>query len=146
MGIIGQQFSNLDYWVLGDVFISNFYTAFDAEGDQPKVGLAVTLGSTGTVRDADRGSNPKLIVVLLFSIIGLALMSLACISFVKARWAKKIQHREELLRRKMAIEREDDVNIQGSDSDDDPAADNAFPLMDRKYLRNSIMEGDDTTF
>lgn len=47
----------------------------------------------------------------------------------------------------MAIEREDDAPLPNSDSDEDETvADNAFPLMDRKYLRNSVVEGEDTTF
>jgi flagellar basal body-associated protein FliL len=99
------------------------------------------------VRDSDKGANPKIIVVLLFVVIGVALIVLACISFIKSRWAKKVEKKEELMRRKMAIEREDDAPLPNSDSDEDETvADNAFPLMDRKYLRNSVVEGEDTTF
>ena len=30
LAIIGQNFHNLDYWVLGDTFLQNYYVAFDA--------------------------------------------------------------------------------------------------------------------
>ena len=32
LAIIGQNFHNLDYWVLGDTFLQNYYVAFDAVG------------------------------------------------------------------------------------------------------------------
>jgi len=42
LAIVGQDFTDHDYWVLGDIFNYNFYTVFDAEDEQnPKIGLAI---------------------------------------------------------------------------------------------------------
>jgi hypothetical protein len=47
LAVIGQDFSNVPYWILGDIFNYNFYTSFDAE-NTPRVGLALQVGaSTG---------------------------------------------------------------------------------------------------
>ncbi len=42
--IIGQAFSEVDYWILGDIFNYNFYTSFDAE-NTARVGLALQAGA-----------------------------------------------------------------------------------------------------
>lgn len=44
IAIIGQDFAEVDYWVLGDIFNYNFYTSFDAE-NTPRIGLAKQLGA-----------------------------------------------------------------------------------------------------
>lgn len=44
LAIIGQAFSEVDYWILGDIFNYNFYTSFDAE-NTPRVGLALQVGA-----------------------------------------------------------------------------------------------------
>ncbi len=40
LAIIGQDFSTVNYWILGDIFNYNFYTSFNAE-NAPKIGLAI---------------------------------------------------------------------------------------------------------
>ena len=51
IAIIGQDFSEVDFWILGDIFNFNFYTSFDAE-NTPRIGLALqveaALGATIT--------------------------------------------------------------------------------------------------
>lgn len=50
LAIIGQDFSNVNYWILGDIFNYNFYTSFDAE-NYPRIGLAlqVAAGAGGNI-------------------------------------------------------------------------------------------------
>lgn len=43
LAIIGQDFSNVDYWILGDIFNYNFYTSFNADEAKPKIGLAMQV-------------------------------------------------------------------------------------------------------
>ena len=39
LAVIGQDFADVNYWILGDIFNYNFYASFDAERN-PRVGLA----------------------------------------------------------------------------------------------------------
>ena len=43
LAIIGQDFAEVDYWILGDIFNFNFYASFDAESLPPRVGLALQV-------------------------------------------------------------------------------------------------------
>ena len=56
LGLVGQNFTTSDqkletYWILGDIFIQNFYTIFDADGAHPRVGLTLETDSLGLILD-----------------------------------------------------------------------------------------------
>lgn len=41
LAVVGQKDEDNNVWVLGDSFMTNFYTVFDAEDDQPRVGISL---------------------------------------------------------------------------------------------------------
>ena len=42
LGVIGQKYNDMDFWIVGQAFMENFYTVFDASDPaQPKIALSV---------------------------------------------------------------------------------------------------------
>lgn len=81
LGIVGQQFANMDYWLLGDAFLSAFYTVFDAHSAKPRVGLAVEKNSFGAVKVTDSSETIKLLIVAVLIVGSLVLCSFTLVSF-----------------------------------------------------------------
>ena len=138
MAIVGQDFTDHDYWVLGDIFNYNFYTVFDAEEETPKIGLAIQTGgvvgsglepvggSTGVTEPASNGLTTILVGFVLFLLVVLLL-------FIVARWrmnAKKeaAQNRVDLFERKKRLEEEGEYGV--STESDEEVADKEQPLID----------------
>lgn len=81
---------DLDHWVLGDSFMRNFYTVFDAENSQ--IGLmtnAVTLGWSHedllTVEKFKILSSNNTLIICLLSITIVTILIGLCIRFLRKR-------------------------------------------------------------
>ena len=116
------------------MFLRNYYTAFDAESSPPRVGLAIDYDSVvGTIKDDDSKSHPLAIVAILFSIVGVFLLVIGILSYLKS---KRMQHEinvDEVVRRRVAIEREETLGNDESydESYDEDEAENEYPLIGR---------------
>jgi len=65
--------------MLGDVFLQNFYTAFDAEASSPRVGIALEINSKGVIKDSD---VPSKFIKFLKVFVVLAAVAAFIVGFV----------------------------------------------------------------
>ena len=108
LGIIGQDYHNLDYWVLGETFLQNYYVAFDATNDYPYVGLTLDKGSIGEIS----GDTPLKSIYLIVIILLIFLLSIFCLLVVlclsRKHQRRKGKNARDLLSRKKRIDNEED--------------------------------------
>ena len=77
LGVIGQTLSDIDYWVLGDAFLQNYYVAFDASQDEPYIGITLEVGSMAGITHKINRSKTATEVAIAVVAIGV----LVCIGF-----------------------------------------------------------------
>ena len=74
LGVLGQSFNDMDYWVLGGSFLQNYYVAFDASRDEPYVGITLEAGSDARVIPIlPDNTVARDIGIIVTSIVGLAI-------------------------------------------------------------------------
>jgi len=131
---VGQDFTDHDYWVLGDIFNYNFYTVFDAENETPRVGLAVQNGGVvggtlkpGAVPDPTNNSLTNIMVGIVLFLLAILLC------FIVARWRKNskkesAQSRVDLFERKKRLEEEGEYTVMSEGSEEN--GEKEAPLID----------------
>jgi len=132
LAIIGQDFSNVNYWILGDIFNYNFYTSFNAE-NEPKIGLALQVDAAvgATIQptplvDFDDGKTKSGSKTLLniFVIVSVAFIA-TLLLYVLCKCRQKSKHEAAVKRvalyeqRKKMEEDGDYTESSGSNEDDD---------------------------
>merc|ERR1712226_174726 len=109
LAIVGQDYIDIDYWVLGDTFLQNYYVVFNAEGDShPRVGITLEKGSLGTI-----GVNDHMTLVLVIAITMVVLLvgifcALIILYLCKKREKKRGKHMSDLINRKRKLENEEE--------------------------------------
>lgn len=156
LAIIGQDFSTVDYWILGDIFNYNFYTSFDAE-NYPRIGLALQrgagVGGQITPTPDEVVKPPKthkalknMLVVLIVIVIGTLLLYAVCTYQAKAKnreAAKRVAEYEQARKRLSGLgDEEDFVMSSGGNNNDD----HSEPMIPQPKSRVSFsIFNDDST-
>lgn len=127
LAVIGQDFSNVNYWILGDIFNYNFYTSFDAEGT-PKVGLAKQVGAGAGAEitptpEADSAAKSTFLVNVFFGIlvtvIFTMLLYVICRCHSRAKHSAAVKRVAEYEARKRLEAEEEGEYVMSSGSQDD---------------------------
>jgi len=121
LGLVGSTFSETTTWMLGDVFLQNFYVAFDAEGEKPRVSIShlTALIEDDHENTAENVENKHTIQKLSEWILGImffGIVTLIIVCGVRSYCAdstnQKIQNKIDLLDKKKALgEGEGDIDV-----------------------------------
>jgi hypothetical protein len=79
--LVSQARKEDNYIGLGQIFMANFYTVFDKSGETPKVGVALSKSSLGSIRKLDDNVSPA----ITFLIVVISLLLVAGIGFLVYR-------------------------------------------------------------
>lgn len=110
---MGQKYSDIDYWILGDLFMHDFYTIFDASDPAyPKIGLTLSTHAAGEAKVSSvefDGTNKYAWAGLLVAFV----LLVACCCCCLWRCKKRRQTRREERTRELAGEGNDinDSNV-----------------------------------
>ena len=78
LGVIGQRFSDVDYWVLGDSFLQNYYVAFDASKDKPYIGITLDIGSGAGIDHEIENIWAARDIAIAFIVLGVLVCCITC--------------------------------------------------------------------
>ena len=70
----------MDYWILGDSFLQNYYVAFDASKDKPYIGITLDIGSGAGIdhKIEDENLTVPRDIAIAFIVLGLIVCSITC--------------------------------------------------------------------
>lgn len=74
----------IDYWVLGDAFMQNYYVAFDATNENPYVGITLDIGSGAGIDHVIDGSTFARDIAIAFIVLGISI----CCCTIGCYWRK----------------------------------------------------------
>lgn len=138
LAVIGQDFSNVNYWILGDIFNYNFYTSFDAE-NTPRVGLALPMGAgTGAtitpIPEAEEEVRKSKFLVntffgILVTIVFTMLLYVICRCHSRAKHNAAVKRVAEYEARKRLEAEEDGEYVMSSGSQEDNYDSRSEPML-----------------
>lgn len=124
LGIIGSQLSandtkverDQDQWILGSVFMQNYYSIFDAQNEQPRIGLHVALEMYGGTIDSLDSESYWIPLSISCGILMICVISIFCCNKCKQVSKKRTQETEWEKQRQASlvgqkIDEEEDVDI-----------------------------------
>ena len=126
LAIIGQNFNNLNYWVLGDTFLQNYYSVFDASGT-PQVGITLERGSIGQIGLDKHTTLVYAIAITMVVLLAGIFCSLVILYLFRQREKRRGKHMADLLSRKDRLEGDDD-----DESSDEEVESNSHTINTRK--------------
>ena len=81
LGVVGQRFNDIDYWVLGESFLQNYYIAFDASKDKPYVGITLDIGSGAGIDHEIENIWAARDIAIAFIILGILVCCITCLCY-----------------------------------------------------------------
>jgi hypothetical protein len=72
LGVIGGQ-NDTTGWILGSLFMQSYYVVFDAEAEQPRVGLYIAKNETTLGATIDNVDSQNYLIMFIISTLGIVI-------------------------------------------------------------------------
>lgn len=121
IGIFGQAYSDVDYWILGDLFMHDFYTIFDAtDSSNPKVGLTLSSHAENariTTKQFDGVNVWEWVILCVVMMTVTVCLCFLCLRCKKRRENRRAERAKELVGEGCAINSDDSDQENGKAGD-----------------------------
>jgi len=100
LGITGQNYHDIDYWILGDTFLQNYYVVFDASSQSPQIGLTIEKGSIAEIGVKDHMTLVMVIAITFIVLLVGIFCALIILYLFRRREKKRSENMKDLITRK----------------------------------------------